>query len=217
MTIINSTGTVFDIDGNSYHTIRIGNQTWMAENLKVTKYSDGTSILFGDTVSNIFNDKPYYFNYDNLISNSNKYGYLYNYYAASKSPNLIPENSNTIPSGIQGACPSGWHLPSLNEWLNLITYLGGDSVAGGKLKSLVDWQTPNTGAELEIGFNALPSGGYDKLNYGFGYINQSTFYWSTTGGSDYFNGISLEYNSKIVEKNVVDHRHNAHPVRCIKN
>jgi uncharacterized protein (TIGR02145 family) len=151
------THTVKDIDGNVYNTVTIGTQIWMKENLKTTKYNDGTAI------PKIEIDKTWetsangaYCDYENTPSNSTTYGRLYNWY-------VIDNNSATKVSsnGGKNVCPAGWHVPSNSEWSTLITYLGGDSVAGGVLKETgsTHWVDPNWGASNQSGFTALPGGG----------------------------------------------------------
>jgi uncharacterized protein (TIGR02145 family) len=132
---------VTDIDGNIYTTVIISNQTWMAENLKTTRYSDGTPV----TGYSYFNNNPAY---------ATIYGALYTWPAAMKgSPASTRE-----PSGVQGVCPTGWHMPSEAEWEIMETFLGGELVAGGKMKEagLAHWASPNAGATNESGFTGLP-------------------------------------------------------------
>ena len=119
-------GTVTDIDGNVYNTVKIGNQCWMSENLKVTKYSDGSPIPHViDPIewAGIYNkDTNYAYCYYNNNANGEAdiYGALYNW-AAAMGKNTLSSNSN--PSGVQGVCPDGWHLPSNSEWTELENYL----------------------------------------------------------------------------------------------
>jgi len=138
--------TVKDIEGNIYKTVTIGTQVWMAENIKTTKYNDGTAIpLVLDNREWESLTTPAYCWYDNdETANKNTYGALYNWY--------------TVKTG--KLCPTGWHVPSDAEWTTVTTYLGGESVAGGKLKEAgtSHWETPNKGATNETGFNALPGG-----------------------------------------------------------
>jgi len=141
-------GSVSDIDGNTYKTIQIGTQTWMAENLKTTKYNDGTAIpkIKGSNAWGALTTGAYC-NYNNFEAYSPIYGRLYNWYVgASTNP--------------QNVCPSGWHVPSDAEWTVLIDYLGGESVAGDKLKEAgsAHWPEYYTGATNESGFTALPGG-----------------------------------------------------------
>jgi uncharacterized protein (TIGR02145 family) len=142
--LIEDSLVVTDFDGNSYSTIKIGEQIWMGENLRSTHYSDGSPIA--------------YFNYDNDTANVPIYGRLYNWVAAMNGE----ESSNANPSNVQGIAPVGWHLPSKAEWQQLADYLGGLNAAGGKLKEsgTNHWIAPNTGATNESGFTALPAGMY---------------------------------------------------------
>ena len=143
--IIEESLPVTDYDGNSYKTIRIGNQIWMAENLKVTHYADGTPV------------QSLVYNNDN--TNQDVYGRLYTWSAFMRNE----AGTNANPGNVQGVAPEGWHIPSDSEWLELINNLGGVNSAGGKLKQsgFLHWEEPNTGATDEIGFTALPSGWYD--------------------------------------------------------
>jgi uncharacterized protein (TIGR02145 family) len=161
------TSTVTDIDGNVYQTVTIGSQVWMAENLKTTKYRNGSAIpnVTDDTAwSNLTTGA--YCDYENTLSNSTTYGKLYNWYAVTDSRNIAP---------------TGWHLPTDDEWTTLTTYLGGESVAGGKLKEIgtTQWASPNTGATNESGFTALP-GGYRSGNGTFLSIGGAGYWWSST-------------------------------------
>jgi len=144
-------------DGNVYNTVKIGDQWWMAENLKYLP-----SVVGPATESETI---PYYYVYDydgSVVStakasaNYTTYGVLYNWTAAMNSA----ASSTANPSGVQGICPTGWHLPSHLEWTQLTDYLGGEEVAGGKLKETgtSHWDDPNTGATNETGFTALPGG-----------------------------------------------------------
>jgi uncharacterized protein (TIGR02145 family) len=165
------TGTMTDIDGNVYKTVKIGTQWWMAENLKVTHYQNG------DGIPNV-NSSFYWQNlisgayciYDNNESNAQIYGLLYNWYAGDDERIIAPE---------------GWHVPSENEWITLVDYLGGFGYAGGKMKEngTAHWLSPNTGANNESGFTALPGGVYSA---GSGYlgITGSSFFLSSTGDDE---------------------------------
>ena len=175
-----SRSTVKDTDGNIYETVQIGNQVWMAENLKVTHYSDGTAIpriednkawkKLGRT------DKAYCW-YDNNIANQNTCGCLYSWSGAMNGA----ASSDTNPSGVQGVCPDGWHLPSDAEWTLLIDLLGGESAAGGKLKEsgTIYWTSPNTGATNESGYTALP-GGFRNNRGVFNSVSDEAGFWTAT-------------------------------------
>jgi uncharacterized protein (TIGR02145 family) len=159
-----------DADGNVYKTVIIGTQTWMAENLKVSKYSDGT------TIPNITDNTQWQNNttgawcyYNNDATNNAKYGKLYNWYAVSKTTN-----------GNKNVCPSGWHVPTDDEWTILTEYLGGESAAGGKMKEIgtTSWISPNTDATNTSLFTGLPGG--DRNYFGYYYVGSYGFWWSST-------------------------------------
>jgi len=106
-----------------------------------------------------------------------KYGALYTWNATMYGN----ESSSTIPSNVQGVCPTGWHVPSDAEWTILTTFIGGENVAGGKLKEIgtTHWESPNMGATNETGFTALPSGGRNIGSY-FTEIGVMNYWWSST-------------------------------------
>jgi len=157
--------TITDIDGNNYNIVTIGTQIWMAENLKTSKYNDGASIPLVTGSSAWFNlTTPGYCWYDNdAATYKNTYGALYNWY--------------TVDYGM--LCPTGWHVPTDAEWTTLENYLGGSSVAGGKLKANTQWDSPNTGATNESGFTALP-GGCRFGDGAFSNTGKIGFWWSAT-------------------------------------
>jgi uncharacterized protein (TIGR02145 family) len=137
---------VADIDGNIYHTVRIGSQVWMVENLKTTHFRNGEAIL-NVTDSTEWGNfaTAYYCNYNNDNSYVETYGRLYNYYAVINSRNIAP---------------TGWHVPTNMEWETLENFLGGYNIAGAKLKEKgsIHWGNANNEATNETGFNALPGG-----------------------------------------------------------
>ncbi|MDD4150409.1 MAG: FISUMP domain-containing protein, partial [Bacteroidales bacterium] len=164
-------------DGTEYQTIIIGNQEWMAENLAYLP-----SVVDDGTGSNSI---AYYYVYDydgtdvvaaKATANYDTYGVLYNWTAVMAGS----VSSVANPSGVQGVCPTGWHLPSDTEWTELTDYLGGASDAGGKLKEngTTHWDDPNLGVTTENGFAALP-GGYRGTNV-FDGISTHGFWWSTS-------------------------------------
>jgi uncharacterized protein (TIGR02145 family) len=142
---VNDNNSIVDIDGNIYTTVSIGKQVWLGQNLKTTKYNDGTSIplVTGNSAWSTLTT-PAYCWYNNDISYKNPYGALYNWYAV---------NTGKL-------CPEGWHVPTEVECTILTNYLGGDFIAGGKLKETgtTHWQSPNTGATDSTGFSGLPGG-----------------------------------------------------------
>jgi len=178
---VDFTTVVTDIDGNTYNTIKIGNQWWMVENLKVTHYRNG------DAIPNVASNTEWsnlstgaYCTYDNNESNAVVYGRLYNWYAVDDSRNIAP---------------AGWHVPTDDEWKELEMYLGmSQSEAddsqwrgtneGGKLKEAgyAHWNSPNTGATNESGFTALPGGYRDFFNGYYSNMGLNATFWSSTEG-----------------------------------
>lgn len=174
---------VKDIDGNIYKTVTIGTQVWMAENLKVTKYNDGTVIPNVTLASNWSTQTiGAYCTYDNNEGYVTTYGRLYNWFAV---------NTGKL-------APVGWRVPTSDDWNSLAVYLGGSKIAGGKLKAVGSaWSSPNTGATNETGFTALPGG--ERLNNGnFGDkdggadIANSGFFWSSSVNT--VNGLTVGYS-----------------------
>lgn len=197
-------GSISDVDGNTYKTIVIGSQTWMAENLRTTKYSNGDSIpLVSDSVAWINLSTPAYCWYKNNQTNyGNTYGALYNKYTVNTTH----------------LCPTGWHVPTDNEWTILANYLGGYYVAGGKVKETdtIHWKTPNAGATNESGFTALP-GGRRKDTGAFNAMRFDGYWWSSTWVSDYQGFHWFIYNNgNFIDKNYEDII-SGNSVRCIKN
>jgi uncharacterized protein (TIGR02145 family) len=157
-----------DIDGNVYSTVTIGTQVWMGENLRVTKYRNGDLIGTTDPATldiSAESTPKYQWAYNGNESNVATYGRLYTWYTVNDSRNI---------------CPTGWHIPSFDEWKILRDYLGGENVAGGKLKETgtSHWYSPNEGATNLTGFTALPGGRkYAGLFEGIGVAN---LLWSST-------------------------------------
>ena len=201
-------------DGNIYKVLKIGEQVWMAENLKylprVTGPGKGSRT------------KPYYYvnGYDGTNVSDAKatakydtYGVLYNWLAAMNEG----ESSTAKPSGVQGVCPCGWHLPSDAEWEQLIDYLG-TGVAGGKLKEkgTTHWNSPNTGATNETGFTALP-GNYRKDDGTFASVGEDSDFWSATeDNSKYAWFLNIHFNESDVGRNTFK-KEVGFSVRCVKD
>jgi len=197
-------GIVVDYDGNSYTTIIIGDQVWLGENLKTTSYNDGTAIPLVTNGTEWYNlTTPAYCWYNNdEATYKATYGALYNWYTVNEG-NL---------------CPTGWHVPTDAEWSTLTTYLGGGSVAGGKLKEAgtTHWNSPNTGATNESGFTALP-GGY-RYNIGsFFSIGYESGWWSSTENSStnaWYRRMS--YDGATVDRNT-NYKIFGCSVRCLRD
>ena len=177
--------TVTDVDGNTYNTVQIGNQCWMRENLRTTRYSDGTAIALGTSTST---STAYRYCPDNNAGNVSAYGYLYNWKAVMRNSS----SSSANPSGVQGICPAGWHVPSDAEWDELTDYVssqsqyqcGGTSIAKA-LASATGWSSSsatcavgnNPSGNNATGFSALPAGRYSGVYVRFG---EEAYFWSST-------------------------------------
>jgi len=218
--------TITDIDGNSYNTVLIGSQCWTKENLRVRKYNNGTAIGFNAEggsggISSTWENSTiglhaiYASDSTNTTpSNLTKYGYLYNWYAAKG----IYTTGNIASTDTANICPGGWHVPTYAEWTTLFTELGGESVAGGMMKSkgTAYWNSPNTGATNESGFLALP-GGYRMQNGSFNDIRNSVIFWSDTENDNSSAWSNFLSNSNAnVSRNSSDKRIGA-CIRCIRN
>ncbi len=203
------TGTVPDIDGNIYNTITIGAREWMAENLKTTRFNDNTSIPnvteFNDWAG-LYSSGYCWYNNDTDVRKTDN-GALYNWYAVDAASN-----------GGKNICPVGWHVPSDAEWTELTSYLGGDSIAGGKMKETgtAHWQSPNTKATNESGFKALPGGGryYDGSFNSLGKIGG---WWSSTELlAETARGRFLYFDLSLVYRGSGS-KNDGFSIRCIKN
>lgn len=194
--------TVIDIDGNVYKTVKIGNQIWMAENLKTTRYNDGNpipNIIYNNEWNNLKTGAFCYYNDE--YSNNSVYGKLYNWYAV----------------GTDKLAPIGWHVPSNAEWTELINYLGGDEIAGGKMKSTNYWKSPNKGANNSSGFTGFPAG--CRIDYGQSSndIGVYGYFWSSTEfDKDYAWPCYLHYNGSSVIRSIFV-KTRGKSVRCVKD
>jgi uncharacterized protein (TIGR02145 family) len=216
---------ISDIDGNIYNTVLIGAQCWTKENLRVRRYNNGRSILFdanggsggtSSTWNNLTIGAHTIYANDSTTTPSNrtKYGYLYNWYAAKGI-----YTTGTITSIDTGKiCPSGWHVPTDTEWTTLTSELGGESVAGGKMKSVGTfyWSSQSAGTDNSSGFSALP-GGYRIKDGSFNNLRNSAVFWRAT--EDNANNAwssRLEYNSNNVSRNSYEKQYGA-SIRCLKD
>ena len=216
-------GLVSDFDENQYTTIKIGNQWWMAENLKSTHYADGTEIpLVELALSWEFMDSTYkaYCYYNNSESIGDTYGALYTWTAAMNGA----ASSNANPGIIQGVCPDGWHLPGDAEWRNLIDSLGNTDRAGGHMKEAgtIHWIGPNTDATNSSGFSALP-GGLRVSHGSFDSKGSLATFWTSTStvssdieqlGTAWY--LSLFNDSPEAPRNYTNMK-NGLSVRCLKD
>ena len=192
--------TVKDIDGNEYKTVTIGNQVWLAENLKTTKYNDGKDILNTSNVEWDTQTSGAYCWYSNDITNKNKYGGLYNWYSV-KTGKL---------------CPTGWHVPSKAEWLKLAKFAGGENIAGGQLKATgnLHWGSIKE-VSPSLNFGALPSG--ERGRGTDGNLGLACTWWSSTK-ADSERAWSFQimgHKNDMFESD--DYNQNGYSVRCLKD
>ena len=196
-------GMVTDIDNNTYETVMVGAQCWMKENLKVSRYRSGDLIItgLGNTQWSKASSGSYAV-YENDPDNGAEYGYLYNWRAVSDS---------------RGLCPDGWHIPSKSEWETLVDYLGGEEIAGGKMKEArhVHWEYPNTGADNSSGFAALP-GGLRMTDGGYHLMGYTAGFWSGTE-YDIYNAYIFELNHDQVRIRASLGKTVGFSVRCLKD
>ncbi len=213
-----------DNEGYSYPTVVIGTQTWIAENMKTTTYPDGSDItlvesnsLWTDLADD--NTSDAYCWYDNdEATYATPYGAMYTW-AAAMGDNAV--SSNTIPSGVQGICPAGWHIPSNEEWNQLANYLGTTSDAGAELKEsgTEHWDSPNSYANNSTGFYGLPGGRRTAYSGEFSSIRQYGNFWTSTedeSNPENAYRYSLSYTDKQFNK-YSDEKGYGYSVRCIKN
>lgn len=195
---------VADIEGNTYKTVRIGNQVWMAENLKTTRYNDGTDIpLITNAIAWDNLTTPGYCWYNNdEATYKNTYGALYNGYTVSTGK----------------LCPTGWHVPAREEWQQLRVFLNDTITGGGKMKEAgtTHWLTPNKGADNSSGFTALAAG-IRYFEGSFSSVLYYTSFWSASEVSqedEWY--LSLYFGDARVNINHISKKH-GFSVRCIKD
>jgi uncharacterized protein (TIGR02145 family) len=202
--------TVTDIDGNVYNTVEIGDQCWTQENLKVEHYRNGDPIPTGLSNSAWSTTTSGSFALHNdVAANKEIYGLLYNWYTSVDS---------------RGLCPSGWHIPSDGEWIELTDFLGGAAVSGGAMKAVGTlslgtglWQTPNLGATNSSGFQGLPGGHRGSGTGNYFNVDFIGFWWSSSENSSNFSSARLlEYNSINTPQNSHNKR-NGFSVRCLQD
>ncbi|MBI2270233.1 MAG: T9SS type A sorting domain-containing protein [Bacteroidetes bacterium] len=200
----NRAQTVTDIDGNIYNTVTIGTQVWMKENLKTTHYQNGDSIgsTYPATKSVTSEFAPKYQWLYNGADSLKAYGRMYTWHAVSDSRNV---------------CPTGWHAATEAEWRDLGIYLGGDSIAGAKLKETGTghWTSPNN-ATNSTGFSARPGG----IRFGYGtFTNINTYgtWWTSSEYSATYGLYRLMINTDKTLGRYSGLKNNAYSVRCVSN
>ena len=216
--------TITDVDGNVYNTVLIGNQVWMRENLRTTKYANGTTIPLGTTASTY---SAYRYYPDDNSANVSDYGYLYNWAAVMNGS----ASSDANPSGVQGICPDGWHVPSDAEWTELTNYVKSQSqyVCGSSTSKIAKALASETGWSSSVdncdvgnnpstnnatGFSARPAGSYLGTYSNFG---DSAYFWSAAqNNSDNAYYRVLTYSLAGVHR-YYNGKNAGYSVRCIRN
>jgi uncharacterized protein (TIGR02145 family) len=197
-------GQVSDKEGNNYRTVVLDNKTWMAENLRVTKFKNGESIETTNPSQDIskVSEPKYYWSYNGKDSLSKIYGNLYTWYVIQDP---------------RGVCPEGFHVPSDQEWISLINSLDGNIEAGAKLKEtdFAHWYKPNANATNETGFSALP-GGYRDNDGKYYVLGFRGYWWSSKK-----NYVVMAWNTGLIYNNDILERldflkKNGLSVRCVK-
>lgn len=196
--------TITDVERNIYNVITIGEQFWMAENLRTTRYNDNTKIpsveedsIWARLTTPAFS---WYKNEEEAFKSS--YGALYNWFSV-KTGKL---------------CPVGWHVPGDSEWTELSDYLGGENIAGGKLKVTGTdyWVDPNSGAANESGFSAFP-GGFRYHDGKFFDFGLSGYWWTSTEFSEQRSYFRMLYYEDISIHRFDNLKKNGFSVRCVKD
>ena len=198
-----TTGTVTDIDGNVYNTITYGTQVWMVENLKTTKYRDGTPITeLPDNAAWIANTTGAFCYYDNNPANKDAYGLLYNKFAVLNTHNIAPV---------------GWHVPDYGELVTLFNFVGGYGVAGGRMKEtgFDHWQTPNLGADNTAAFTAVGAGWRSTSGTFYG-LQQKNYFWVNSAAYLAF-VLSYDSESYTIAQGSSNVAPFGYSVRCVKD
>lgn len=199
--------TVTDIDGNVYNVVQVGNQCWMSENLKTTRFNNGAGIAeVEDSLAWVAvyygaNATPAWCYYDNNASLNGTYGKLYNWYAATDNRNI---------------CPTGWHVPTNTDWDEFVTAAGGEPTAGDALKTVTLWSAPNSGTNT-TGWSAVPGGGRTPAgSFSDDFGTYGTWWSATEYASDKaYHRMALNTQSTFML--VYNNKYFGHAVRCVKD
>lgn len=217
---------VTDFEGNHYPVVRIGNQCWMAENMRSTTYADGTPMIdgsssIGDSLLSTFSQPAeqligWYFSYEGDSLHAKNYGYLYNWPTVVNGVEVI-RNSRGF---IQGIAPEGWHIPEVEEWRAVIDYLGGIDIAGARLKDLNSslWSQNSQDISDASGFAAFP-GGFCLNNTSYQEEGESAYFW-TASPSIVNHAYHILLSNHDSRANVLGHQDSkrfGYSLRCVMN
>lgn len=201
-------GTMADQEGNLYKTIVIGNKEWMAENLKTGIYRNGEAIPTNfddvDWENTLITQQGAWTWFENDSANECPFGKLYNWYAATDARKV---------------CPVGWHVPSIEEWISLANSLGGEDVAGGKMKTIGFnyWQSPNELADNESGFSGLPAGSRDVDGSFINSDLRGIFWSSSEADAEYSFSKTLSYNFSSFSTDETGYKQSGFSIRCARD
>jgi uncharacterized protein (TIGR02145 family) len=198
-------GTVTDVEGNVYHTVRINDRLWLAENLRTTRYRDGTAIphVADDEAWSVLSTGAYCAPAVHSSVPEGPYGLLYNFHAVVES---------------RGLCPHGWRVPTSEDWRRLVDHLGGVEVAGSKMKATDAgvWRVNVVGTTNESGFSALPAGGRGRIG-GAGDVGHYATWWSSTPHDSIYAWHWGLYPDRQGIRSNPGHNASGFSVRCVKN
>jgi uncharacterized protein (TIGR02145 family) len=202
--MVSSCGSYASNETATFNEVKIGKQVWMTKNLNLDKFRNGDPIPHAKTDDEFRNagknKQPAWCYYENDTANGERFGKLYNWYAVNDA---------------RGLAPNGWHIPNDEEWKSLINNLGGENIAGTKMKSVIDWNENGNGKD-QAGFLGLP-GGKRSYNCRFLGIGNYSYWWSSTenGVNDAWN-YSLSYKNSIATREYF-FKENGFSVRCLRN
>ncbi|MCR4879110.1 MAG: hypothetical protein K5901_07330 [Bacteroidales bacterium] len=202
---------VKDHEGNTYRTVQIGSQCWMAENMRCTSSPSGARWYYNPSFTAA---QPEFAAYYASPANP-RHGFLYNW-AAAMDLTTHQTSNKPVMHPFRGICPSGWHLPSNEEWSQLFQTLGGHHIAGEAMRAPTQMWEPYYSVDCsKTGFDATPAGAYTEN--GYQYAGYQTYFWSADNFSRNQAWCCIIYDFKNECYNYLDYKCYGHSVRCVKN